>query len=412
MSIVDPPALVIGAGPAGLMAADALLAAGIPVLVAEAKPSPARKFLMAGKSGLNLTRDEPIDTFLTRYGAAAEWLAPLIRRFGPPEVMAWARRHGQDVFTGSTGRVFPRAMKASPLLRYWLRDLEARGLELRRRWRWTGLRDGAMLFSTMQGERMVQPRCTVLALGGKSWQRLGSDGTWAPILAESSVDIAPFEPANMGFRISWSKHLERHFGAPIKNLRLHAAGQSSRGEIVITSRGIEGGGLYSLSGSLRNGAPLRLDLFPDTPYTRLRDKLVSRPQRETSSTRLRKALRLDPARIALILECAHPLPRDPSQLASLLKALPVPLGAAAPIDEAISVAGGITRKAFDDNLMLKALPGVFVAGEMLDWEAPTGGYLLTACLATGLHAGEAAARWSTGRGLGQRQTGDDQTLAC
>ena len=395
MNTEKVPALVIGAGPAGLMAADAILAAGIPVILAEAMPSPARKLLMAGKSGLNLTRNEPHQRFVTHYGEAAAWLAPLIRRFGPQDVMAWARSHDQEVFTGSTGRVFPRIMKASPLLRHWLQDLRMRGMAMRLRWRWIGLNGSAFLFDTPAGKRTLEPRCTVLALGGKSWKRLGSDGAWAPILAARTVPISPFEPANMGFRVAWSKHMQPHFGAPIKNLLLHADGQRNRGEIVITSRGIEGGGLYPLSRALRGGAALKLDLFPDLDETRLRQRIAARPPGETSSARLRKALRLDPARLALIHECARPLPRDVCQLALLLKGLPVPIGAPAPIDEAISVAGGIASRGFDDNLMLNALPGVFAAGEMLDWEAPTGGYLLTACLATGLHAGQSAARWSS-----------------
>lgn len=406
MTVPPAPALVIGAGPAGLMAADALLAAGLPVILADAKPSPARKLLMAGKSGLNITRDEPLEPFIAHFGKAATWLAPFIRRFGPQQVMEWARGHGQEVFTGSTGRVFPRAMKASPLLRHWLGDLSARGLDLRLRWRWAGFRGDGFVFDTPQGARVLQPRCTVLALGGKSWSRLGSDGAWVPFLTARSVKITPFVPANMGFRVNWSAHMRAHFGAPVKNLRLHAGAQTSRGEIVITAKGVEGGGLYPLSGTLRQGAPLTLDLFPDLDETRLHHRLAARPARESTSARLRKALRLDPARIALILECAHPLPRDPAQLARLLKALPVPLGPPAPIDEAISVAGGISRAALDDNLMLKSLPGVFAAGEMLDWEAPTGGYLLTACLATGLHAGQAAARWSAGNG----QRADDQPV--
>ncbi|MCC5986612.1 MAG: TIGR03862 family flavoprotein [Pararhodobacter sp.] len=398
------PALVIGAGPAGLMAADTMLAAGLPVIVAEAKPSPARKLLMAGKSGLNLTKDEPFERFIARYDEAAPWLAPIIARFGPPEIMRWAQNHGQDVFTGSSGRVFPRAMKASPLLRRWLKDLAARGLDLRLRWRWAGFRGDALVFDTPQGEALLNPAVTVLALGGKSWSRLGSDGAWLPWLEKKGVKITPFAPANMGFRINWSAHMQPHFGAPVKNLRLMAGAQTSRGEIVITSKGIEGGGLYPLAKTLRCGAPLLLDLFPDHDETRLRARLAARPARESSTARLRKALRLDAARLALVLECARPLPRDPAQLAALLKALRVPLGPPAPIDEAISVAGGINRAALNDDLMLKALPGIFAAGEMLDWEAPTGGYLLTACLATGLHAGRAAARWS----IAQRHGADDQ----
>ncbi len=403
-------ALVIGAGPAGLMAADTLLARGIPVMVAETKPTPARKFLMAGKSGLNITRREPLERFLSRYEDAADWLAPILARFGPQDVMAWAQRHGQEVFTGSSGKVFPKAMKASPLLRNWLNDLRARGLDLRLRWRWTGFQEDGFVFETPDGSRHVRPVCTVLAMGGKSWSRLGSDGAWSPLLAEKSVQITPFEPANMGFVIGWSAHMQPHFGSPVKNLRLVAGSRSNRGEIVITSRGIEGGGLYPLSRQLRQGAQLRIDLFPDLSVAQLRDRLSARPMRESSTARLRKALRVDQARMALILELARPLPRHPEELASILKALPVPLERPAPIDEAISVAGGISRNALDANLMLKALPGVFAAGEMLDWEAPTGGYLLTACLATGQYAGAAAARWSITHRT-QTHPGDNQPVA-
>lgn len=404
MNNSQSPAVVIGGGPAGLMAADALLAAGFPVILAEAKPSPARKLLMAGKSGLNLTKDEPLERFIENYEDAAQWLAPVIARFGPIETMRWAEGHGQEIFTGSSGRVFPRAMKASPLLRHWLNDLSARGLILHLRWRWVGFRGEALVFETPKGEELLNPAVTVLALGGKSWSRLGSDGAWLPLLEKKGIKITHFAPSNMGFRIEWSAHMQPHFGAPLKNLRLLAGEQSSRGEIVITSRGIEGGGLYPLAKALRAGASLVIDFFPDLDETRLSTRLAARPPRESSTARLRKALRLDPARLAMILECARPLPRDPAQLAALLKAFPVPLGPPNPIDEAISVAGGISHSALNDDLMLKALPGIFAAGEMLDWEAPTGGYLLTACLATGFHAGTAAARWSAA----QRHGADDQ----
>ena len=349
---------------------------------------------MAGKTGLNITRNEPFECFLSRYEEASDWLSPILTKFGPQEVMAWAQKHGQEIFTGSSGKVFPKSMKASPLLRHWLADLRSRGLDLRLRWRWTGFNGNDFAFDTPDGPRRLQTACTVLALGGKSWSRLGSDGAWLPYLAEKSIQITPFEPANMGFLIGWSAHMQPHFGSPVKNLRLLAGSRSNRGEIVITSRGIEGGGLYPLSRALRRGARLRLDLFPDTSADHLRDRLAARPARESGTARLRKALRVEPARMALILECAHPLPRNPAALASLLKALPVPIERPAPIEEAISVAGGISKHAVDRNLMLRALPGVFAAGEMLDWEAPTGGYLLTACLATGRHAGAAAARWS------------------
>lgn len=385
---MTPDALVIGAGPAGLMAADRLLSAGCSVLLAEAKPSPARKLLMAGKSGLNITRDEGFATFLAAYAEAADWLRPMLAAFGPAEVQDWMRGYGQEVFTGSTGRVFPKAMKASPLLRAWLMDLGARGLDLRTRWRWTGAG-----FDTPEGPVVVTPKATVLALGGASWARLGSDGAWAPLLAAQGVALAPFQPANMGFRVDWSPHMAKHFGQPLKNIALIAGAQRVRGEAVISARGLEGGGIYAVSRALREGAALRIDLFPDLEAGALAERLAKRPKGETSANTLRK-LGLTDARLALVQEFVRPLPPDP---AALLKALPVPLQGSRPMDEAISTAGGIPRAELTEDLMLKRLPGWFAAGEMLDWEAPTGGYLLTACLATGRWAGDAAARFIQSR---------------
>lgn len=388
---MNPDALVIGAGPAGLMAADRLLSAGCSVLLAEAKPSPARKLLMAGKSGLNITREEGFEAFLSAYAEAADWLRPMLTGFGPAEVQDWMRGYGQEVFTGSTGRVFPRAMKGSPLLRAWLMDLGARGLDLRTRWRWTGAG-----FDTPEGPVTVTPKATVLALGGASWARLGSDGAWAPLLAAQGVALAPFQPANMGFRVDWSAHMAKHFGQPLKNIALIAGAQRVRGEAVISARGLEGGGIYAVSRALREGEALRIDLFPDLEASVLAQRLTARPKGETAVNSLRK-LGLTDARLALVLECARPLPPTPDARAALLKALPVPLQGPRPMDEAISTAGGIPRAELTEDLMLKRLPGWFAAGEMLDWEAPTGGYLLTACLATGRWAGDAAARFIRSR---------------
>lgn len=388
---MNPDALVIGAGPAGLMAADRLLSAGCSVLLAEAKPSPARKLLMAGKSGLNITREEGAEPFLAAYAEAADWMRPMLTGFGPAEVQDWMRGYGQEVFTGSTGRVFPKAMKASPLLRAWLMDLGARGLDLRTRWRWTGTG-----FDTPEGPVTVTPKATVLALGGASWARLGSDGAWAPLLAAQGAALAPFQPANMGFRVDWSAHMVKHFGQPLKNIALIAGAQRVRGEAVISARGLEGGGIYAVSRALREGAALRIDLFPDLEASVLAQRLAARPKGETAVNSLRK-LGLSDARLALVLECARPLPPTPDARAALLKALPVPLQGPRPMDEAISTAGGIPQAELTEDLMLKRLPGWFAAGEMLDWEAPTGGYLLTACLATGRWAGDAAARFIQSR---------------
>lgn len=385
-------ALVIGAGPAGLMAAEVLARAGRHVLLAEARPSPARKFLMAGKSGLNLTKDEPMARFHAAYGEAAPWLAPMLRDFGPAEVQDWCRDLGQAVFTGSSGRVFPRAMKASPLLRAWLARLAELGVNLKRRWRWTGFAgDDGLRFDTPDGPVLLHPSTTVLALGGASWPRLGSDGAWAPWLAGRGVAITPLAPANMGFRISWSGHMARHFGSPVKGAALCLAdGQRERGEFVISGEGLEGGGIYALSRALRDGATLTLDLFPDLSHEALTARLDRIRKGDTTGTLLRK-LGLSPAAAALVQEWGgHPLPRD-ARLAGLLRHLPVPLGPPRPLEEAISTAGGIARAALTDQLELRALPGIFACGEMLDWEAPTGGYLLTATMATGRWAGRAAA---------------------
>ncbi|WP_108854069.1 TIGR03862 family flavoprotein [Albidovulum aquaemixtae] len=380
-------ALVIGAGPAGLMAAEALVAAGRSVVVCEAKPSPARKFLMAGKSGLNLTKEEPFKAFVGRYDA--DWLRPMLEAFGPKEVTDWARGLGQEVFTGSTGRVFPEAMKASPLLRAWLGRLAASGVHLRIRWRWLGFENGGLAFDTPGGRQVLNPAVTILALGGASWARLGSDAAWVPRLAEKSVAIATFKPANVGFRVDWSAHMTRYFGQPVKGAALIAGHQEERGEFVISINGLEGGGLYAVSRAVREGAELRLDLLPDRSEEELAAQLSTGPGKVSVTNWFRKALRLDPVRIALLQEWGRPLPRG-NALARLVKALPVPHQGPRPIDEAISVAGGIRRDALTGGLELKALPGVFACGEMLDWEAPTGGYLLTACLATGQWAGRAA----------------------
>jgi uncharacterized flavoprotein (TIGR03862 family) len=383
-------ALIIGGGPAGLMAAEALTERGIRPLIAEAKPTLARKFLMAGKSGLNLTKDEDPTAFAARISDPR--IRALVRDFGPAEVQKWAIGLEQTLFTGSSGRVFPVGMKASPLLRTWAARLSGRGAEVRTRWRWTGFRGQTLTFDTPDGTQDLAPEVTILALGGASWPRLGSDAAWVPWLADKGVGLAPFRPANMGLAVAWSDRMAPHLGQPVKGAALSAAGRTVRAEFVLSARGIEGGGVYELSAPVRDGAPLTLDLAPDLDRAELTHRL-SRPQgKQSIGNHLRRTILPDPVKLALFLEWGRPLPDGPAALAALVKALPVRHQGPRPLAEAISSAGGITADALTDELELKALPGVFAAGEMLDWEAPTGGYLLTACLASGRHAGLVAAR--------------------
>lgn len=382
-------ALVVGAGPAGLMAAEEMARAGLSVTVAEAMPSPGRKLLMAGKSGLNLTMDRPTNAFLEGFGPGLPAVvADAVAQFGPAEVRAWAQGLGQEVFAGSSGRVFPVAMKASPLLRAWLARLDGRGVTLRTRWRWTGW-DRGLDFAAPEGAVSVVPGVAVLACGGASWRRLGSDGAWAGWIG---APVVPFAPANVGLRVDWSEPMSRHLGKPVKGVALAAGERTSRGEFVISRRGLEGGGIYAVSRAVREGAALHLDLLPDLSPTGVRARLA-RPRGKLSlANHLRRTLGLDPVRLALLQEWGRPLPDD---LVPLLKALPVRHGGPRPLDEAISTAGGLGFGALD-GLMLRDRPGVFTAGEMLDWEAPTGGYLLTACLATGRLAGRQAVAYASG----------------
>ncbi|MBL4807542.1 MAG: TIGR03862 family flavoprotein [Rhodobacteraceae bacterium] len=390
-------ALIIGGGPAGLMAAEMLADAGHAVSVVDAKPTVGRKFLMAGKSGLNLTKNEPPEVFFPVFGEARDWLEPILWEFGPMEVQEWAEALGQTVFTGSSGRVFPDAMKASPLLRAWLTRLRGKGITFLNGWHWTGWREKTAVFDTADGEKTLSPDATVLALGGASWARLGSDGQWAKHFDKD--EIAPFQPANMGFTVAWSKYMEPVFGKPIKPVRVRVGDHSYRGEFVISRTGVEGGAIYTLSRHLREamtdkGVTLIVDLFPDVPLDTLRNR-ISRPRGKASlANHLRKSIGLKGAKMALFNEFAPARGvSSPKRLADILKALPMQLQGPRPIDEAISTAGGVKQAALNDGLMLKSRAGVFCAGEMLDWEAPTGGYLLTTCLATGRHAGLAAVKY-------------------
>lgn len=394
---LTPDALVIGAGPAGLMAAENLSLGGASVLLAEAMPTPARKFLMAGKSGLNLTKAEPSELFALRFSLGSGGCLPPHPRgyfctkdgaFGPEQVMDWARGLGIGLFTGSTGRVFPVGMKASPLLRAWLARLRGQGVELRTRWRWVGLEQGFRL-ETAQGVRHVRPGVAVLALGGASWPRLGSDAAWVPVLREAGVPVVDFRPANMGFRVAWSERMARHFGRAVKGTRIRAGDLVTRGEWVIGRCGIEGGAIYEVAAAIRDGAPAVVDLAPDLDHGALAGRFARPRGRLSLGNWLRKVLG-DPVKVALLLEWGRPWPGDPDGWARRAAALPLDHAGPMGLERAISSAGGICWSGIGPGLELTALPGTFVAGEMLDWEAPTGGYLLTGCLATGRIAGAAA----------------------
>ncbi len=387
-----PDALVIGAGPAGLMAAETLADQGISVQIVDAMPTAGRKLLMAGKSGLNLTKDEPFEDFIKAYGPHGAWMRPALTGFGNRDVGPWAEALGQAVFTGTSGKVFPETMKASPLLRNWLARLADKNVVLKTRWHWQGWQDGALVFDTPEGRQTRTPLATVLALGGASWPRLGSNGGWTKILAGQGISLAPFEPANMGARVDWSGHMNRHFGSALKNVTLKSGDKTRKGEFVITAQGLEGSLIYDFSPELRADLPLLLDLCPDLTLAQVTDRLAKVPAKNSLSNALRKALRLTPPAIALLMEFAKP-PQPRAALAGHLKALNVTYSGIAGIERAISVAGGVQKSSLDDCFMLTDLPGVFCAGEMLDWEAPTGGYLLTACLATGRMAGLGAAAY-------------------
>lgn len=392
--------LVVGAGPAGLMAAEQAARAGMRVAIAEAMPSPARKFLMAGKSGLNLTKAEEPNIFLQHFDTIAP-LKPILAQFGPAEVIGFAQGLGQEVFTGSTGRVFPTRMKASPLLRAWLARLDALGVVLLRRHRWIGplTTDAPHLLAMPKGQVAVTAGALILALGGASWARLGSDGAWQTPVAAAGVPIVPIQASNVGLQRAWSDHMRPFFGQPVKNIELTVADQRSRGEFVITQSGVEGGAIYALGRMLRQTPLARIDLAPQLSIHALRDMISNRKPKDSLSNFLRKSVKLDATKRALLFELTRPMPRDTDGLIAAIKAAPLQVSGPRPIDEAISTAGGLSWDALTPELMLRDFPGVFCAGEMLDWDAPTGGYLITACLATGRWAGRAAADYLSAKAL-------------
>jgi len=397
---------IIGAGPAGLMAAEVLAQAGAGVTVYDAMPSAGRKFLMAGRGGLNLTHSEPLPEFLSRYREAMPNLVPAIQAFPPDALREWSEALGQPTFVGSSGRVFPKAMKASPLLRAWLRRLNSMGVQFAFRHRWTGWdENGHLLFQTLDGPRVIDAHATVLALGGASWPRLGSDGAWVETLKAKGVTISPLRPANCGFTVAWSDIFRDRFeGQPLKGIALKLGAHTARGEAMITRTGIEGGAVYALSADLREAisdsgqATLHVALRPDLKTGDLIARLSAPRGKQSLSNRLRKAAQLSPVAIGLLQEAAIASgvslsSLSPENLAGLINAVPVQLAGVAPIARAISTAGGIAFDELDADFMIRRLPGVFASGEMLDWEAPTGGYLLQASFATGAVAGRGVLKW-------------------
>jgi uncharacterized flavoprotein (TIGR03862 family) len=404
---VQPRAIVIGGGPAGLMAAEVLAAGGAQVDLYDAMASSGRKFLLAGKGGMNITHAEPYDAFASRYGARRAEVEKWLAAFTPGQVREWIHGLGIDTFVGTSGRVFPADMKAAPLLRAWLHRLREGGVRFHMRHRWTGWRDGRLVFTTPEGEHLDQADAVVLALGGASWARLGSDGAWAPMLAERAVDVAPLAPMNCGFDADWSDYFSsRHAGAPLTTVALGLADEEGRiafrkGQFVVSSTGIEGSLVYALSGAIRDRiaqegqATVHIDLLPDHDAGRVLDE-VRRPRGSRSlSSHLQSRLGIAGVKAGLLRECLSKEDfADPQLLARALKALPLVLKRPRPIDEAISSGGGVRFEALEGSGgMLRALPGVFVAGEMIDWEAPTGGYLLTACFGSGRAAGQGALDW-------------------
>jgi len=395
---------IIGGGPAGLMAAEVLGQAGVDVDLYDAMPSVGRKFLLAGVGGMNITHAEDYAAFVSRYAERAGDLRPLLDAFSPDSLREWIHGLGIDTFVGSSGRVFPSDMKAAPLLRAWLKRLRESGVQLHTRQRWLGWDEhGALRIAGPQGETQVEADATLLALGGGSWARLGSDGAWVPLLQNRGIAIAPLQPANCGFEVAgWSEHLREKFaGAPLKTVSLALPGEAPRkGEFVLTATGIEGSLVYALSAPIRNtinrdgAATVLLDLLPDRTLTQVASALARPRGSQSMAKHLHRQLKLDGVKAALLRELTDATTfQAPQALAAAIKALPIRLVRPRPLDEAISSAGGVPFEELDEDLMLRRLPGVFCAGEMLDWEAPTGGYLLTACFAIGRAAAEGMLRW-------------------
>jgi uncharacterized flavoprotein (TIGR03862 family) len=393
---------IIGAGPAGLAAAEVLSQHGLRVTVFERMPSPARKFLMAGRGGLNLTHSEAIETFLPRYGDSASNITRFIEAHSPVDVISWVEGLGQETFVGSSGRIFPKAMKASPLLRAWLRRLDAHGVEIKLRHTWLGWSENGQPLISDNGASAVAFPChaTILALGGASWPRLGSDGAWRATLEENGIAVAPFVASNCGLLIDWSDHFQsRYSGEPLKRVAVTFEGDTQRGEAVVTRHGLEGGAVYALSSTIasrtQGGAwvTIQLDLKPDEPHDIIANRLRRPRGKDSVANWLRKCLKLSPAAIGLLREASRDLPAEPDDLARLIKSLPLTVKGTSGLDRAISTAGGVPFDALDENLMLKSRPGTFLAGEMLDWDAPTGGYLLQATLSTGIAAATGVLAW-------------------
>lgn len=405
MGVSNNQIAIIGGGPAGLAAAELLSLSGHSVSVYDSMPTLSRKFLLAGKSGLNITHAENYERFVMRFGPASNRLRPALDAFGPEAVRAWAEALGTETFVGSSNRVFPKVMKASPLLRAWLKRLETQGVAVRTRHRWVGFSDDGFAFETPDGRKVIHCNAALLTLGGASWPRLGSDGAWTPWLSDRGVEISDFRPANCGFDVEWSDNFrERFAGEPVKSVTATSDAGALPGEFVITRHGIEGSLVYAHAASLRdrletNGkADLVLDLMPGRTIERLTRDLTRQDSKASFSNRLRKGAGLEGAKSALVRSFANEADlATPENLAKLIKNLPIPVIRPRPIAEAISSAGGVRWDSVDNDYMLKALPGVFVAGEMLDWEAPTGGYLLTACFATGRAAAKGMETWLANR---------------